>query len=204
MRITLAANALTTATRREIFMNPVQLRRLLITLHLYLAGFMAPAFLLVAISGGLHIAAGGVEQKTRTEIALPAEATFDFASPDRDAAVRAFLKEHEIKASFEYTVGRGNKFHTRPTSRTSLEFEQADDGLKVTKVKPNLAAALMELHKGHGPKIFRTYQILVGLALLFAVLGGVLVGLLAPAYRKTTMIATGAGTVIFLIAGFML
>jgi hypothetical protein len=41
-------------------------RKLLITIHMYLAAFFAPAVLLVAISGGLYLAGvkGNVEQET--------------------------------------------------------------------------------------------------------------------------------------------
>ena len=41
-------------------------RKLLITIHMYLAAFFTPAVLLVAISGGLYLAGfkGDVEQKT--------------------------------------------------------------------------------------------------------------------------------------------
>ena len=185
-------------------MNPLKLRRLLVSIHLYLAGFMAPAFLLVAVSGALHFAAGGGEQKARAEISLPADATLNLNSPTREADLRALLKASNIDADFEYIMGRGNKIHTRPTSRPSLEIEQTADGLKMTRVTPNLQASLMELHKGHGPRIFRLYQLVVGIVLIFVVLGGVLVGLLAKNYRKPTLIAGAVGSVVFLVTGFIM
>ena len=57
-------------------MNSLKLRRLLITVHLWLAGLLAPAFLVVAISGGFYLT--GVEAKTETTpIELPAGTTLD-------------------------------------------------------------------------------------------------------------------------------
>jgi esterase/lipase len=57
---------------------------------------------------------------------------------------------------------------------------------------------MMELHKGHGPKLFKTYQKLVALALIGVVLGGFMVGLLAKAYRRKTIVATVLGLLAFL------
>ena len=63
---------------------------------------------------------------------------------------------------------------------------------------------MMELHKGHGPKIFKSYQKLVALLLLGVVLGGILVGVLAKAYRRQTTIAVVMGVVVFVLAGFVI
>jgi hypothetical protein len=184
-------------------MNPLKLRRLLISIHLYVAGFMAPAILLMAMTGGLHLA-GASETMTRTEIALPANAELDFNSETLEADIRTLLDEAGIDHRFEYVRGRGDMVQLRPTSRTFLELAQTPDGLKATRVQPNLMAGLMELHKGHGPRLYRLYGVLVGLALAIAVLGGILVGWLAPAYRRTTMIATGLGLIPFILIGFIL
>ena len=63
---------------------------------------------------------------------------------------------------------------------------------------------MMEVHKGHGPKILRKYHILVALALFFVVFGDLLVGLLAKAYRRKTLAALGLGAVIyFILVNFM-
>jgi len=58
---------------------------------------------------------------------------------------------------------------------------------------------MMELHKGHGPTAFKTYQKLVALALMAVVFGGFFVGLLAANYRRKTLIASGLGVIVFLL-----
>jgi len=63
---------------------------------------------------------------------------------------------------------------------------------------------MMELHKGHGPQLFKSYQKLVALLLLGVVLGGILVGLLAKAYRRQTSIAVIGGIVAFILVGFVI
>ena len=183
--------------------NPLKLRRLLISVHLYIAAFMAPALLLMGMTGGMHLA-GVNEEMTRAEISLPAEANLNFQSETLDEDIRALLKTAGIDHRFEYARARGDMVQLRPTSRTFLEIAQTPQGLKAARVQPNLMAALMELHKGHGPRLFRTYGILIGLALTLAVLGGILVGLLAPAYRRTTIIATGLVLIPFILIGFII
>ena len=63
---------------------------------------------------------------------------------------------------------------------------------------------MMELHKGHGPKLFKSYQKLVALLLLAVVFGGILVGLLAKAYRRHTIIALAGGFISFILIGFVI
>ena len=183
-------------------MSP-KFRKYLILAHLWLAGLMAPAFALHAISGGLYLM--NIKGEATTErVALPAGAALDFKSPTLEADVRAFLQTANLKHDFEYVRNRGNIIQLRPTSKTYLEFKQTPDGLSATRVKPDTVRSMMELHKGHGPQIFKSYQKLVALMLLLVVLGGILVGLMAKAYRRQTVIALVIGGVVFVLAGFVL
>ena len=184
-------------------MNPLKLRRLLVSIHLYLASFLAPAFLVVAISGGFYLA--GIQGKTtQTPIELPAGTTLDFGSDQIEDDIRALLDAQGVDVSFEYIRGRGNSATTRPTTRPHVSFQQGPDGVTAALHKPDLAYALMELHKGHGPRVYRLYQILVALVLFLVVIGGLAVGVLAKTYRRPTVIATAVGTVIVLLLGFVL
>jgi hypothetical protein len=85
-----------------------------------------------------------------------------------------------------------------------LEFTNTPQGLTAKRVKPDTVQGLMELHKGHGPKAFKTYQKLVAALLLGVVLGGILVGLLSKAYRRQTVIAVIVGSIAFWLIGFVL
>jgi len=183
-------------------MSP-KFRKYLILAHLWLAGLMAPAFALHAISGGLYLM--DIKGEASTErVSLPAGAELDFKSPTLEEDVRAFLKTANLKHDFEYVRNRGNVIQLRPTSKTYLQFTQTPQGLTAVRVKPDTVYSLMELHKGHGPQMFRSYQKLVAALLLLVVLGGVLVGLMAKAYRRQTVIAVVIGTVVFVLLGFVL
>lgn len=178
--------------------NP-KFRQTLINLHLLFAGFLAPAFILLAFSGGLYLSGFKGEFKSEP-ITLPVGAALDFKSASLDADVRSLLESAGIDHKFGYVKSRGaTKIHLRPTNRVYLEFNQTADGLTANRVTPNFQGSMMELHKGHGPALFKTYQKFVALGLLAVVLGGVLVGLLARAYRRKTLSALAIGTVLFLI-----
>lgn len=175
-------------------MTSPKTRKLLVTLHLLFAGFLAPAFFLVAVSGGLYLI-GNKGSFPAEVINVPGAASLDFGSKTIEADVRKVLSEAGIDHKFEYVKSRGaDKIHLRPTSRTYLEL--TSDGT-VKRVKPNFQGSMMELHKGHGPKLFKLYQKLVALGLLGVIFGGVLVGLLAPAYRRKTIGSLVVGTLIF-------
>jgi len=180
--------------------NP-KLRKLLILLHLFGAAFMAPAFLLVAISGGNYLLDNKGSFET-TPISLPASATLDFKSPSLEEDVRTLLKSSDIKHKFDYIRNRGSVIQLRPTSRKYIEMKQTPKGLEASYKKPNLVAAMMELHKGHGPSLFKTYQKLVALTLFLVVFGGLLVGLLAKAYRRKTVGALAFGAIVFIFLVF--
>ena len=183
-------------------MSP-KLRKYLVLAHLWLAGIMAPAFALHAISGGLYLM--DIKGKAATErVSLPSGADLDFKSATLEADVRALLTQANLNHDFEYIRNRGTVIQLRPTSKTYLEFKQTPQGLTASRVKPDTVRSMMELHKGHGSQIFKSYQKLVALLLLGVVLGGILVGLLAKAYRRQTTIAVVMGIVTFILVGFVI
>jgi len=142
--------------------------------------------------------------RSTERVSLPSNASLDFKSETLDADVRALLADANIKHDFEYIRNRGTVIQLRPTSKTYLEFKQSPQGLSATRVKPDTVRSMMELHKGHGPQIFKSYQKLVALLLLGVVLGGILVGLMAKAYRRQTIIAVIGGIVVFILVGFVI
>ena len=182
-------------------MSP-KLRKYLVLAHLWGAGLMAPAFALHAISGGLYLM--NIKGEAATEsVSLPPGAELDFTSATLEAEVRALLTQANLNHDFEYIRNRGTVIQLRPTSKTYLEFKQTPQGLTAARVNPDTVRSLMELHKGHGPQLFKSYQKLVALLLLLVVLGGILVGLMAKAYRRQTAIAVVIGFVVFVFAGFI-
>jgi uncharacterized iron-regulated membrane protein len=182
--------------------NTVKLRNILVKIHLYAASLLAPCFLLVAVTGGLYMADVKGEAK-ETPIVLPAGTQFNPESPTFEADVRSFLQAQKIAVDFEYIRARGDNFVTRPTSRTHVAFDKKDGQYSAKLVEPDAMNALMEIHKGHGPSIYKVLGMVAGLALFFVILGGLTIGLLSPAYRKPTLFSFIAGSAIFAWAAFL-
>lgn len=177
------------------------MRKNLIRVHLYLAAFLAPAFLLTALSGGLYLV-GIKGQTVETVLNLPDNASLDFASASLEKDVTELLTAGDIDHKFEYIKSSGSTIQTRPTSRASILFKHQDDVLTATLIEPDLQKSMIELHKGHGPTLFKTYQKLVAVGLLIIVISGVWMGFNSTTLRWPTAIASGLGLFSFLILIF--
>ncbi|OAO03546.1 hypothetical protein A8B75_10865 [Sphingomonadales bacterium EhC05] len=182
-------------------MNKVKTRKLLILFHLFLAALLAPSFLMVGITGALDQA--GIEPAIEDiDLILPAESRLDPNSLTLKQDISRLLTAQNIYLDIESVRSRNGKMTTRPTSRTFARFDQTTDGLQASLHKPGLQYSMMELHKGHGPAIFKTYQIIAGIALFLVIIGGLIIGLLAKAYRKSVLVSLSLGTLLFLGFGF--
>jgi hypothetical protein len=172
-------------------------RKLLITIHMYLAAFFAPAVLLVAISGGLYLAGvkGNVEQEI---IYSSSETTIDNESPTLQADVAALLATAGVESySFEYIKVKGATLYTRPTSSDHYLIKSNAGGVEVIYASPNLQSRMIELHKGHGPTTFKTFQKAFAIGLIFIILSGLWLGVSAARLRRTTLLTAATGAVIF-------
>ena len=159
-------------------------------------GVLTPAFLLVAVTGGLELA--DVEGTlTETEIDFPSETILDFSAPTLKTDVDRLLEAQGLDVRFEGLRVRGDRLTTIPTTRNFVRLALAEDGLTGTFLQPDLHYTLMELHKGHGPLAFQIYMILCAIALCLIVFGGVVIGLLAATYRTLTLAMLGVGAAAF-------
>ena len=172
-------------------------RKLLITIHMYLAAFLAPPVLLVAISGGLYLAGikGTVEEQA---IYSSSDATIDSQSTSLDTEVATLLAKAGVTSySFEYVKVKGPNLYTRPTSSHHYIIKSTDGGLQVIHAIPSLQSRMIELHKGHGPSAFKTYQKAFAVGLIFIMLSGLWLGISAARLRRSTLLTAAAGSVIF-------
>ena len=175
-------------------------RKLLISLHLYLAAFFAPAIMLVALSGGLYlIGEKGTVVKEKIYEGLHPELAA--SSPTIKADVSALLATAGvIDYDFEYVKAGGKTFYTPPTSRDHYIIRVKGEGsLSVELAQPNFQAAIIELHKGHGPGAFKTFQKVLAAGLFLIVVSGFWLGISAPNLRTKSLATTLAGGVILLL-----
>lgn len=183
-------------------MTKAKFRKILVNLHLYFAAVLAPAFILVAITGGLYLL-GNKGQITKIPVEAASAQSLDFKAETLDADVRAALSVIDPDYAFEYVKNRGTTLQTRPTSRMHYELKTTPNGVTVTRNEPNLQSRMMELHKGHGPGLYKTYQKVSAVALMAIIFGGVLMGLMMPGLRRKTILASIAGAAVFIYVAFL-
>ena len=177
-------------------------RKLLITTHMYLAAFFAPAVVLVAISGGLYLAGvkGTVEQEA---IYSSSDVTIDRKSASLNADVAALLADAGVESySYEYVKVSGANLYTRPTSSDHYIIKLNESAVEVIHARPSLQSRMIELHKGHGPSAFKTFQKAFAVGLLFIMLSGLWLGISAARLRRSTLLTATAGAVVFALLLF--
>ncbi len=176
-------------------------RSLFITIHMYLSAFFAVFVLLVATSGGLYLAGykGSVDSKVvHTE--PDTVGLGELSGEPLEQAVVALLGRAGAEGySFEYVKVSGANLYTRPTSRSHYKIALGDE-VTVSWREPNLQSAMMELHMGHGPLAFKTFQKIFAVGMLFIIVSGLWLGLSAQRLRVRTLAAAGSGAALFFIA----
>lgn len=182
-------------------MNQIKARSIITLLHLFAATLLAPFFILVAVTGGLYVA--DIKPETvQSELTFNSPIVINSDSPTLDSEVRKILSDNGSDLQFEYLRNRGDTITTRPTSRDFIVFEKDGETWNATLNEPNLHYSMMELHKGHGPTLFKKYQIVAGIALFMIMMSGLFIGFISKSYRKKTIISTAIGTAIFVILAF--
>ena len=165
--------------------------------HLFAAAFFAPVLVIIATSGGLYLLGikGSVEEIT---IPAPAGASLDLNSQSLEQDVSRLLADAGVTHNFEYLRAGGNTLTTRPTSRTYYVIEATADGVGISRNVPSLQKRMIELHKGHGPVLFKEFQKIMAAALLFVLLSGAWLGLSSKGLRNKTVTTMGGGLLVFL------
>ena len=88
----------------------------------------------------------------------------------------------------------------RSTTRTHFMAAKANDNeLIVYKIEPNLLKRMIELHKGHGPRMMRWFETAFGLALILTTLSGLWLAWTVKPYRNTTLISFAVGVALILV-----
>jgi hypothetical protein len=151
----------------------------------------------MAVSGGLYLLdiKGSME---KGETIVLEGVTIDDTG-DKSAQVKKLLEQANLSNDFEYLKDRGAVMQTRPTSRDHYEIKTTGNRVEITPVSPDLVAAMMELHKGHGPGLFRLLEQIMALGLILTLLTGLIVGLQSPLLKTRTVGFTAAGIFVFVI-----
>jgi len=177
------------------------MRSLWVKIHLYVAAFFLPMLLAMAASGGLYLLGfkGSVDS---TPVSLSTTKFLTANSDTLNNDVRELLNANGVDHDFEYIKISGEKFITRPTSTDYYELTIHENEVQATLNQPDVIKSLVELHKGHGPLLFKDLQKLMALGLLIVLLSGFWLGASSAGLRVTTLLTTLAGLLVFLGLGF--
>mgnify|MGYP003324753173 FL=1 len=173
-------------------------RALLIKLHLYFSAFFAAAIVLVAVSGGLYLIGikGSVEQ---TMVGSLDSGEALLADPSHAAVDAALAGVGVADFDFDYVKQSGSRLTTRPTTRPFYTLDIEGDEVTVQYNTPSLQKRMIELHMGHGPSAYKTYQQFFAAGMLFVMLSGLWLGLSSDRLRTTTLITSGSGLLLFVL-----
>lgn len=119
---------------------------------------------------------------------------------EKEEFFRQVFKDAGIDYEFQYIRETPTQLIFRPTSRTYMVAKPTDGGVEIFKVTPNFMKSMVELHKGHGPLLFRYFEMVFGVGLILMALSGVWLAWVVPAYRNKLFISFGAGAVLFALA----
>lgn len=174
-------------------------RSVLVSIHLYLAAFFAPMVLMMSATGGLKLFGyqGVIEA---TPIAVIENQKLNMKHENMNDYVHDLLQSAGIDADFEYIRVYTHDMVTRPTSRDYYQLKQSDSGIAITLMQPDLNARLMELHKGHGPGLFKWLEKLFSVALMLIMLSGLYLGLMSRPLRQKTLLLALAGLIAIVAA----
>lgn len=171
-------------------------RALLIKLHLYCSAFFAAGIILVAVSGGLYLIGikGTIEQTPVGTLTTGQQLSQDPSETNVQAAL-ASLGFSDFE--FEYVKQKGSQLITRPTTRPFYTLDISGDEAMVQYNEPSLQKRMIELHMGHGPTAYKTYQKVFAAGMLFIILTGLWLGLSSARLRVSTAMISGAGVLLF-------
>ena len=117
--------------------------------------------------------------------------------------VQKVLLAAGISHDFQYVKVKGKTLLTRPTSRNFYKFDMQPEGHVISYSEPSIQSKLIELYKGHGPEIFKTFQKVIAVGLLFIVLSDFWLGVSALSLRRNTLILTGSGAILFVLLALL-
>lgn len=176
-------------------------RNYIVKTHLILASLLMPFLLLMPLSGVFYLL--DIKGETVNEFSFVVSEPIPFEAEAKIQFFREQFKKNNIDFEFESIKDAGKELIFRPTTKlyyTAILIPEND--IRVYKSKPNLVKKLIELHKGHGPKILRILEIIFGISLITIALSGVWIAVITKPYRKPMLISFSIGAIVILFALF--
>lgn len=178
------------------FITLAMKRHHIITIHLVLSTFLLPFLLMMPLTGTLYLL-GEKGDQTTSEKMFSISGPIPEGEQEREKFFRDAFKEKSIDFRFEYIKDAGSTLIFRPASRDHYIAKLNEEGADLHEAQPNFLKKMIELHKGHGPRLFRSFEMIFGVGLILIALSGVWLAVLVPMYRKKLVLSFLAGALFF-------
>ncbi len=176
-------------------------RKLFLNIHLYLAAFFLPFLLLMPITGVSYLL--GEKGAKLSKVEFVVNETPPLEKKEQDEWIKNQFKINNIDFEWEYIKPNGKDLILRPSSVDHYILSVEDNQTEFIKIEPNLLLKLIELHKGHGPKLFKTLEITAGIALILITISGVFLSFYSRSLKKKFLLPLAIGSIVMLITIFI-
>lgn len=176
-------------------------RKLLIDIHIYLSAFFLPFLILIPLTGFLYLI--GEKGNSTKELVYTINESMPKEAVEQKAWIQENLNRFDPDFKYEYIRSRDNNHLLRPAHKMHYNLVETSEGVEFYKITPNLLQGLVELHKGHGPQLFKKLETAFGAGLLLIMISGTWLSFMVSPYRKKTLIGLALGSIIFLGALFL-
>lgn len=171
-------------------------RKLLVSIHIYLSAIFLPFLFLMPLTGFLYLI--GEKGSSTRELVYSINESLPTQIEERQEWIQTNFDRFDPDFKYEYIRSGANNHILRPSHKTHYNLLETSEGVEFYKVSPNFLQSLVELHKGHGPQLFKRLETIFALGLLLIMVSGVWLAVMSPIYRKKILIGLFLGSTIFL------
>ena len=150
----------------------------------------------MAITGTLYL----FGEKGSVEKSLVQENINLSSEISKTEQIKTILKKVDQGYRFESVKDRGSVLQTRPTSRDYYSFKKQESGFfNLYKIEPNFLSKVIEVHKGHGPRLLKNMQKTLGISLVFIIFTGFLMSMKIKTRVRPFIISAVLGTTVLAV-----
>jgi len=173
-------------------------RKLFLNIHLYLAAFFLPFLLLMPITGVSYLLGEKGAKVSRVEFSTNEVPPQD--KTQQKEWIKNQFENNNIDFDWEYIKPNGNDLILRPSSKDHYIVSVQADKTDFIKIEPNLLLKLIELHKGHGPALFKSLEISAGIGLILLTISGIFLSFYSRSLRKKFLLPLIIGSIVTVLA----
>lgn len=174
----------------------------LIKVHLILASFSLPIFLLYLISGFLYtLGIKGHIHKTEIPIHLEQSINDDILQAEQIVATALQQTEFSLPAgppTLKHKKGHSEVRWNRMSQSFTLRFKVGDTSALLVVRQRDLLTQIMRIHRAESGKGFKAFSATMVLALCLVLISGFYMALSSHKLGKISLIAVGCGLLVFI------